>query len=276
MITQILYNMTPLLFASLGVLLTELAGVLNIGMEGIMLWGAFWSMVLLITTQSPWVAIIGAMLAGWSFSLLLTIGIIRWRANIFLAGLSLNLFAWGLTPIMSSLMFQVRGVLNLQQLGIYVPNIQLVLNLFLVLGFVLVIWFGFLLSKTRFGTIFRGYHISPKAIEDLGISIQPYQRIALFLSGILGGIAGALLVLRLGSYVPNISAGRGWISLVVVFLGNKHPWGILLATLVFAFAELVAVEAQQGFGLPGLLIGLPYFLTMLGLIFWAIVYKLKP
>lgn len=273
MMIQFFYTLSPLLLASLGVLFTELSGVLNIGMEGIMLWGAFWSMALLITTQSPFIAILGAMLSGLLFAIVLSFTLTRWRANIFLAGLSLNLFAWGLTPIISSLLFQVRGVLNLQQLGIRIPHLHRFLNGFLILGLFLIIGFWYLLNQTRIGTIYRAHHISPKALNDLGISIQPFQVGALLVSGILGGAAGALLVFRLGSYVPNISAGRGWISLVVVFLGNKHPGGILVAVAVFALAEFIAVEAQQGFGLPGLLIGLPYFLTMAGLIFWAVLSR---
>lgn len=273
MLEQIFLNSVPILLAGLGVLATELAGVLNIGIEGLMVWGAFLSLGTAVLSGSPLLGILVAVLGGALGGALLAFVHLRYRVNVFIAGLSLNLFAWGLVPILSSLILGVKGVFNLQQMGVSLPTLRLVLQGVYVFALLLLPLFWYLYKWNRHGTVYRAIHSRASAVHDLGIRIESYKTWALLISGALAGLAGAVLAYRLGAYVPNISAGRGWISLVVVFLGNYHPVGIAVSSLLFSSAEYFAAQAQEGFPLPGLLIGLPYFLTLAALVLWALVKR---
>jgi len=200
---------------------------------------------------------------------------VRYKANVFIAGLSINLFAWGLTPILGSLFFGIKGVISLTQLGLGLEELTTGLGWLQILSFFVMGLSWFVLYQTRTGVVYRALYSDSEGVGNLGISKGFFQISALVVSGILAGLAGAALAFRLGAYVPNMSAGRGWISLVVVFLGNMNPLGILIASGVFSGAELLATQAQEGFGLPGILNGLPYLMTLLALVVWAVVRRVN-
>ena len=111
---------------------------------------------------------------------------------------------------------------------------------------------------------------APDLLESRGIPAARPRALALLLSGALSGLAGAGIALRLGAYLPGLSGGRGWIALVVIFLGYRRPVGVLFATIAFAFAEALAIRAQGLAGVsPTLLLSLPYLLVFAGLILYA-------
>jgi simple sugar transport system permease protein len=110
----------------------------------------------------------------------------------------------------------------------------------------------------------------------LGLSPRKYQMIGILISGFTCGLAGAVLTLNLGAYVPNISSGRGWIALVVIYLGGKTPFGILIAAFVFGLAESASNYAQGFSNIPAdFILAFPYIITVAAMVIMSIVQSRK-
>ncbi len=279
MIGQALDVLTPVLLAGLGGLFTEIAGILNIGLEGMILFGAFASVVVLHLSESFFLAMAAAAVAGLLLGVVFTTCAIRLRANIFITGLGVNLLAAGVIPFASSALFNVKGVLrfdNVEPLPRVLPALfggQTVLFYFglLMVGVVHVV-----LYHTPFGLRLRTTGASPQLLAERGVSANRYKRYAIWISGIAAGLAGGALALRLGVYLPNISAGRGWIALVTIFLGYRAPLGVLLAALLISLTESLANSAQAVVDIPNtLLLALPYLLTLFAMILYSAMRRLR-
>lgn len=268
MIANALELMVPILLAALGGVLTERAGVLNIGLEGLILAGAFAGIAGANAFDSQLVGLLSGAAAGGLLAAIYSVACIELRANIFVAGLATNLLAAGLMPYFSALVYGTKGVVRLAgepgfatllDVSIMVP-VALVLA-----GIVAVVLF-----ETPFGIRLRAVGGNPAALAARALDPRRYQRAAMLLSGVFAGVAGAEMSLRLGVYLPNISAGRGWIALVAIFLGARHPLGVVGAAAVFAFFDSFAGAAQGFTNIPGtLLLGLPYLITMLAMVLYS-------
>ncbi|MFP4491008.1 MAG: ABC transporter permease [Spirochaetaceae bacterium] len=274
---------TPFLIAALGGLFTERAGVLNIALEGLMLIGAFAA----VTTAGLTGSLIYGLAAGIGASTILSFLFaevsLRLRANIFIAGLAINLFASGSTAMVSKAVFNTRGVLEFSDFPsltrITVPllsEIPLVgflftgQTLFTYTGLLLVPLAGYILYRTPFGLRVRAAGFGEEALFVRGVSPLSVRTAALTISGFACGIAGAAVALPLGAYIPHLTAGRGWIALVAIFLGYKRPLGILAASLLFAGAEWASYSIQGAGILPSsLLLGVPFFITFVGMVIFS-------
>lgn len=281
--------MTPLLFAALGGLLTELGGMLNIALEGLITVGAFTSAVVAALTHNLGLSILagaaGSALLAWFYA----VASRRLRVNEFIGGLATNLLAAGLTTAFSARIFGTKGVvvLDLGPLPRFEPP---ALKGLPILGDLLfrhdilawaswlavpLVWF--LVAKTIFGLRLRASGANPLALKVFGRSSEGYHLAAVVLSGLACGLAGASLTVDLSAYVPNVSSGRGWIALVAVYLGGRKPLGILVACFVFALAESLANWAQGFLRVPSdFILALPYALTLLGLVAGAAWRRLGP
>ena len=139
---------------------------------------------------------------------------------------------------------------------------------------VVIAWFT--VYKTPFGFRLRGTGSNPKAMVALGLKPQNYQMAGILISGFTCGLAGAVLTLNLGAYVPNISSGRGWIALVVIYLGGKTPFGILGAALVFGLAESLSNYAQGFIDIPAdFILAFPYIITVIAMVIMSIIQNRK-
>lgn len=268
MIANVLTTMTPILIAALGGLLSDQAGVLNIALEGMMLIGAFVGAACAAALGSVPAGVLVGAIAGGLAGVVFTVASMELRANIFVVGLAMNLLAVGMIPMLSLGFFDTKGVVRFESmpesLGIFQVD---ALTLFAVV-LVPIVWFG--LYRTKFGLRLRATGRNEDALTVRGYKPAHYRRTALILSGVLAGAGGAAISLRQGVYVPNITAGDGWIALVCIYLGNRHPIGILIAAIVFSIAEDVAVAAQGYLEIPPtLLLGLPYFLTVIAMIVYS-------
>ncbi len=261
---------TPILLAALGGLLTELAGVLNIALEGLMLVGAFSAILITELTGSILLGSIGAALSGVILAYLFGFITLRFKANIFITGLAVNLFAIGITNYLSSVIFGTKGVikfLNFPELFKFLNN-----NIFVYIGLFLTGLSVWLIYKTVFGLRLRATGLNPKVVQIKGIESYNIQLKSILISGALSGLGGAALSLNLGAYVPNMTAGRGWIALVAIYLGRKHPVGILITAIFFAGAVYFSNEAQGIFQVPSdILLGFPYFLTLIAMIIFSVL-----
>jgi len=253
--------MTPLLFAATGGLFPALAGMLNIALEGLLLIGAFAAIAGVYYTGSLAGGIIAAVCASVVLSALLAFTTINLRSNVFIAGLATNLLAGGLTVILSFYLFNTRGVVVLYDItnpnqGVYVCASWLLL---------LVSWV--VIYHTPFGYRLRACDKQPDALISLGIYPDIYRWAAFLVSGFFCGIGGSFLSLNLGAFVPNMTAGKGWIALVVIFLGGRHPLGLIAAALVFGVAESFSNYAQGLFNVPAdFILAMPYLLTLLAMV----------
>ena len=282
--------MTPFLLAAIGGLFTELAGMLNIALEGLMLIGAFFSVVFVAATGSLLLGILLGILAALIMAYIFGAVSLYLKANIFITGLATNLFAAGITVVLAFQIFGNKGVVRFENLPrlpeLTAPAIQKIPvlgdiffghNVFVYLSWLVVVLAAVVIYRTPFGLRIRGTGLSPETITSLGLKPRRYQLYGILISGFTCGLAGALLTLNMGAFVPEITAGRGWIALVAIYLGNKNPYGILIASLVFGFAESISNFAQGAINIPAdFILAFPYIITviaMIGLSIWKYYKK---
>ena len=257
--------MTPLLFAAAAGLFPALAGTLNIALEGLLLAGAFSALAVFHLTGSASLAIASAVCAAVALSLLHAFAAFKLRANLFITGIAVNLLSSGLCILISDKLFNTRGVVASK-------NIPGLLKWYLIAGLFLLFVSWLVIYKTPFGFRLRSCDKDSEALISLGISPQFYQTAALIISGILCGIGGSFLSLNLGAFVPGLPAGKGWIALVVVFLGGRKPLGVLAAVFVFALADAFSIHAQGLWNIPAdFILAFPYVCTLIAMIAVSVV-----
>ncbi|MDR2247534.1 MAG: ABC transporter permease [Treponema sp.] len=281
--------MTPLLFAAIGGLFTELAGTLNIALEGLLLLGAFTAVAVTHFSGSIAAGILAAMLASMLLAALVAFLTLNLKANVFIAALAANLFAPGITVLLSYRLFSTRGMVafnDLPKLKILSVSIleripvagELFMNhsIYVYCSWALLFIAWVILYKTPFGFHLRSCELHSGALMSLGIKSDRYRFIAFLISGFCCGIGGSMLTINLGAFVPNISAGRGWIALVVIFLGNRRPLGLFAAALLFGLAESFSNYAQGIFNVSAdFILAIPYVFTLAGMIGISIYGKRK-
>ncbi|MDR0389260.1 MAG: ABC transporter permease, partial [Spirochaetaceae bacterium] len=218
--------MTPLLWAAAGGLFTELSGMLNIALEGMLLTGAFAALAAVYYTGSLAAGAAAAAAASLALALLLAFTTLKLRSNVFITGLAANLFASGTTLVLSQRLFGTRGVVTLPDgPGLALVEIPLVkdapvlgdlfsghsLYLYGSLVFLFLSWLA--LYRTPFGFHLRACGKYSAALVSLGIRPDTCRFIAFLVSGFCCGIGGSFLSLNLGAFVPGMSAGKGWTAL---------------------------------------------------------------
>ena len=259
-ITASIRSATPLIFASLGGNFSERSGVFNIGLEGIMTVGAFSAVFFSYKTGSPWAGLLGAMVMGGLFGLLLAFMSIYFKANQVIVGTAINILAASLTTFLLVEIWgrpgQTDNVEYFKAVGPF--------NLFTYLAFVMVIVSYYVMYKTPFGLRVRSVGEHPRAADTLGINVYAIQYICVIISGVLAGIGGASLSIgSMSLFKEGMVAGKGFIALAALIFGKWHPIGAALACLFFGFAVALETVATN---LPvprELLYILPYIMTML-------------
>lgn len=270
---------TPLLLAALGETLVERAGVLNIGLEGILLTGAFAGMASCYFTSSPITGVLLGALSGAVLTLLFAWVAIDLGANQIVVGVSLNLFASGLTGVLYRGLFGVTGqaltvttfsvlpIPLLSDLPFFGP--ALFQQTALVYAAVLLVpALHFFLFRTRGGLQLQAVGEHPQAAETLGVAVNRVRKSALLLEGFLAGIAGSYLSLAYSNtFVEGMSAGRGFIALAIVIFGRWRPIGVLGGALFFGAATALQFHLQAlGSTVPyQFVLMLPYLLTLAAL-----------
>lgn len=279
MLSSVLRALIPILLAALGGMLCERVGIFNIGLEGMILVGAFSAVAASYFTTS-WImgAIIG-MLSGAVFSLILAYGAVYRGGDPIVLAIAMNLLAIGVTSFLLVAIFHVQGVFSDPKIvGIPVWRIPLLADIpwlgrffaltplgYLALLLVPILWV--VLFRTPLGLRLRGVGERPLAAATLGVSPKRYQLWAIIASGALSGLGGAQLALgNVVQFTENMSSGRGWIAVVAVMLARAHPVGVLGAAFLFGFADALGFRLQA-FGLPQQLTDAgPYVITLLVLI----------
>ena len=272
---------TPVLLAALGELVTEKAGVLNMGVEGMMLTGAFAGFYFTYETGSLWAGVAGGMLAGAALSLVMAFMGITLRLNQTVIGLGMNLLASGLTFYWYRISYDIGGASGTPTVDIFPPleipflgnipylgEIIFSQRLLTYIAFLMVPAVWFFLYRTKFGMALRGIGENPRAVDTKGISVRKYQYLAVMFGGMMAGLGGAFL--PLGStalFVTEITAGRGWLAIVLVIAGNWVPWRVMVAALVFAFLDAFQLQSQGlGMKVPfQIMLAMPYVAAILAM-----------
>lgn len=268
---------TPLLLAALGELVSERAGVLNIGVEGLMLTGAFAGFLGCWTTGSPLVGLACAGLAAMLLGLVLAAWIVGLDADQVVAGAALNILALGLTGTAYRAVFGVTGaaltVPTFQPLAIggdapWLAPLRQPAPVYFALALVPLVWV--VLARTRLGLALRAAGEAPEAAASLGVPVGAMRVGALAIAALLAGLGGGYLSLAYSNtFVEGMSAGRGFIALAIVVFGRWRPVGVLAGALLFGAASAGQFHLQAA-GIEvsyHLLLMLPYLLTLAVLAF---------
>ncbi len=267
---------TPLILAALGGLFSERSGVVNIALEGIMIFGAFSGAVIAYETGNPWFGVLGAMLIGGLVAHVHGIASIRYQADQIVSGTAINILAIGVPAVFANALYNSTSVtpnIPLVLPTIEIPIISQIPVLDVLLGkYSILVFFAFLmvpvswfiLYKTSFGLRLRSVGENPEAADTAGIDVYQMRYYGVWISGLLAGLGGAFLSVAHGSsYVRDISAGRGFIALAALIFGRYQPKMLLLGCLMFGIADAFQIRVQGVIPIPTQFVQMfPYILTM--------------
>ena len=272
---------TPILFATLGEIFAERAGVLNLGVEGMMLMGAMTGFGVAHVTGNPWAGVIAGMLAAGVLSLLHAFVVITLRADQVVSGLALTFFGTGLSAVLGAPLVEIRQAIA------RIPNLDIPLldripilgpalfqqNVVVYIGFILVPLAWFLLQRTRPGLHLRAVGEHPAAADALGINVYAVRYFYVFVGGLLAGLAGASLSLAITpGWIEGMTAGQGWIAVGLVIFAGWAPLRAAFGSYLFGAIRRLPLDLQ---GIPSLPLfrnpNLGYFMNMLPYAFTIIV-----
>jgi simple sugar transport system permease protein len=276
---------TPVMLAAMGALVTGAAGIINIALEGMMLLAAFFAVVGSYYFGSVWAGVLVALLSGVVISTLFGIFSLKFRAHIILMGVAINAFAVALTVYLLRAMFNVAGAFSDPGIvgfkAIHIPIIKDIPVIGdLLSGYtpiVYITWFliiamHIMLYKTPLGVHLRAVGENPEATRTLGINVRAIRYFAVILSGVFSSLAGAYLSLgQLTMFTENMSANRGFMGLAANIFGMGTPFGAALASMLFGFADALAMRLQGWESIPSqFVLMLPAVLTIFILLYVAI------
>ncbi len=267
---------TPLLLGTLGELFAERSGVLNLGIEGTMFFGAFVGFVVGGASGSLWVGVLAAVVAGMLAGLLMAFLAVRLGVNQHVSGLGITLLLTGLSLFAFRLIFGERQILpsirpfeQLSPFGqtpILGPIFEQYSLTYLALALVPVVWW--LMYRTTFGLKIRAVGENPEAADAAGVNVFVTRSLSLAIAGGLMGAGGSFLSLaQLGAFSFGIIAGRGWVCIALIVFGNWDPIKVLWGALLFGSAFALQLRLQAtGLNLPyEAFLALPYLITILAL-----------
>ncbi len=277
MLVSSIIRATPIALAALSGIYSERSGVVNIGIEGMMLLGAFTSVVFASITQNMLVGVIAGMLAGVALGALHAVLSIKYKVNQIISGTGIIILALGLTSYLQRSVLNVFPVLN--QPGPAIPALPIpflwklpvvgpvIFNLSPIIYtlFILLIVTQVLMNKTRWGLRVRSVGEHPKAADTLGINVFRIRYVSVLISGAIAGLAGSYISIgSAGRFNEGMTAGKGFLGLAAMIFGNWNPFGAFAGSLIFGFFDSWQEKlALLQVGIPVDLLGMaPYIATM--------------
>lgn len=267
----------PLILASIGSVICERSGIINLGIEGMMLSGALGAVIGTSVFHSPWIGTLSAILMGGAFGLIHAVLCIRYHTNQAVSGVGINIFSSGLTIVLCKAIWDKEGLSGevdqipavtipfLHKLPVIGPLFE---NqspyLYITILIVAISWY--MMYRTKTGLRLRTIGDHPQAAAAAGIDVTRYRYTAVIICGMLCGLSGSFLsIVQSNLFVKEMVAGRGYIALAATIFGGWNPLGSFLASLLFAFSQ--AVRITLDFNIPEQFLQmLPYLLTMFVLI----------
>jgi len=280
----------PLLITALGGLFSERSGVVNIGLEGLMVVGLFSSAITIVNLEkfmpgtAVWVGLLVAAIAGALFSLLHAFACINLHANQVISGTAINMIAGAITVYLarnitgSGNIHIVHGMVRrtipvLSDIPVIGKLLftQTYATTWLVLAILILSWF--VLYKTAFGLRLRACGEHPQAADSAGINVYRIRYIAVMISGAFAGLGGAIILVTYSGEFSGTVAGLGFLAIAALIFGQWKPWGVLGATFFFGFASTIANVSQAVplfARIPGILLKIfPYVITLIVLVMFS-------
>lgn len=271
---------TPYLFASIGEMFSQVSGVLNLGLEGVMLVAAFTAYYIVLSTNNLLFALLVAALVGALMGLMTAFISVTLKAEQGISGIGIYLFGLGLSDLLFLVMvgtpkpltgFPLLYVPVLSDLPVVGP-ILFRQNVLVYAAFACVPLAWFVLNKTTLGLKIRAVGQTPEAADSLGISVARVRYFAVTLTGVMAALAGASLsIALLNIFQQNLTSGAGFIAVALVYFGGWRPYRVMLGALLFSMVNALQLWIQTlGIPIPSDIAGmLPYILTIVALIFAA-------
>lgn len=286
MLASALRMTMPVLITALGAIYSERSGVTNIGLEGMMLTGAFWGAYGALH-YGPAGGVFLAILMATLMALIHAVVTVTYRVDQIVSGIALNILAFGLSRFFSLELFGMATTSpHVESLAkVNIPLIEEIsflkplvtgLSPIILIGIILVFVTYWILEKTTFGLRLKAVGENPLAADTLGIKVHAYRYYGVLISGAFAGLAGAYLAIEhTGMYVEGMTQGKGYIALAAMIFGNWKPFGALGAACLFGFAEALSLRVVQNRVIPYQFIKmLPYVLTLFVLA--GVVRKSEP
>jgi simple sugar transport system permease protein len=269
---------TPYLYASIGETIAQTSGVYNLGVDGIMLMGAFTGFYVGMKTGNLWLGLLAAAITGFLMGLLMAFISVTLKAEQGISGIGLQLFGLGLSTLLFKMtMGGVESIAGFPPVKIpflgdlpFLGEAFFNHNILVYGGFLLVPIASFVLNKTTFGLQIKAVGQNPQAADSLGVNVARIRYTTVCLGGVLSGIAGATLSIALiNLFQENMTNGMGFIAVALVYFGSWKPGGVLVGSLIFSFVNAFQVWLQiKGINIPSdFAVMLPYLLTIVALVF---------
>lgn len=268
---------TPYLYAALGETFGQRSGVLNLGVDGQMLLGAFAAFYLVRTTGSLGLGMLAAIAVGAAMGLAMAFVSVDLQAKQGISGIGFYLFGLGMSDLLfNKLLGTVETVSGFPPVHIpvlsdlpFFGEIFFRQNILVYVAFALVPVAWFVLNKTTLGLKIRAVGENPEAADSLGVSVRRIRYFTLILGGIMSGVAGASLsIALLNVFQQNLTSGLGFIAVALVYFGGWRPWGVLLGALLFSMVNSLQLWVQVlNIPIPSdFAVMMPYLLTILALV----------
>ena len=284
---QMLRSATPVALAGMGGLMTEHAGIMNIGMDGMILMGAFTAVAVSVVTGSALLGVLAAILVGMLVGLFFALFVVKFKSDEFIIGTALNILADGLTVFLLWALFNVRGTLRTDA-GL--PNVKLALvekipfvgqvlsgnSLFVYLTWALVLAMFALVYKTPYGFWVRAAGEKPGTLKTAGISPDRVKWASSVLCGAFCGLAGAQLALgNVTMFSEGMSNSRGYVAFACVIFGGANPVKVYLAALMFGFFDALGYRLQEYNISADLTAIIPYVITVVMMVYVVVMSNRK-
>ncbi len=266
---------TPIVYASLGGIFSERVGIINIGLEGMMLTSAFIGVTVSYYTRNPWLGVLAAVLVGGLLAFFHAVLTVKFAGNQIVSGTGINIFAMGFTAYMSQVIWGSRGasdtVTGIKDISIPllkdVPVLGQILGTHSPLVYIMIIvtlLSYVVLFRTPLGLRIRAVGEHPTAAETAGIDVLKIKYLCVTASGMLSGLGGAFLSLgHLNLFARGMTGGRGFIAMAAMIFGKWMPFGAFGASLLFGLADALQMRLQAlGLLPPQIILTVPYLLTI--------------
>lgn len=271
---------TPYIFASLGETFSQRSGVLNLGVDGIMLMGAFFAFYVVRMTQSLLLGLLAAIIVGLLMGLAMAFISVTLKAEQGISGIGVYLFGLGMSELLfQNLIGTPQSVSGFPRL--YIPVLSDIKflgigeiffnhNLLVYVAFALVPVSTYVLNRTTFGLMIRAVGQNPEAADAMGVNVARVRYTAVALGGIMAGVAGASLsIALLNVFQQNLTSGLGFIAVALVYFGRWRPVGVLAGALLFSFVNALQLQIRAlGLNVPSeFAVMAPYVITIIALVF---------
>ena len=281
LLTAALRLATPLLLASLGEIIDQKSGVLNMGLEGIMATSAYQAFTVTYFSGSVWLGILVSLVTGALFGLLHGFVSLRVKVNQVVMGLSVAIFGVGLAGFLYRAVFGVQTVppqipdyIHLRVIYPGIQNIPIVGSIlldqsyFFFMAVILAPIIAIIFSKTSIGLRIRAVGENPKAADTVGINVNRTRYICVMIGAMLAALGGAALTLDVGTFREYMIAGRGWIAIALVAFSRWNPYAAAAGAILFGGADALQLRLQTfNLGVPSYIFWmLPYVLTLIALV----------